>query len=227
MSSHPTVAVTGTGLPAQRLRARIRRSAVRINIVSDALRAGVAVHERSAPAGSYLDLMSADRDGEVFLDDPRAVDYVASMLEHLAVVGAHSLTVRKPIENEWAAIGTPRRRRSRLRRFRPDDYEWVGAESIEDDVVDGMAVLSVDGDELSARVRVTGHLDPLDGRYHWAGVVFGDEVRRWKNNRVTTVAVAMDGGEPVGARLAEVTPAGTVRIVGVGAPPYALDALVV
>lgn len=227
MSSQPAVAVTGTGMPAQRLRARIRRSPVRLDIVSDSLRAGVVVHERSAPAGSYLGLVSADRDGEVFLDDPRAVDYVASMLEHLAVIGAHSVTVRKPIENEWAAIGTPRRRRSRLRRFRPDDYDWVGVESIEDEVVDGKAVLSVDGDELWARVRVSGHLDPLDGRYHWAGVVFGDAIRQWKANRVTAVTVAMDGGEPVVARLAEMTPTGAVRIVGVGEPPYALDVLVV
>ncbi|MXP21519.1 DUF4873 domain-containing protein [Gordonia sp. HNM0687] len=225
MTGDPTVAITGSGALAQRLRARIRRSPLSIGVLEDGRRAGVVVRDRAAPTGAYLDLVTADREGEVFLDDPRALDYVVTMIEHLAITGARTVVVRRPVENEWAAVGSPRRRRSRLRRFRPDDYDWIGSESIDDEIVDAAAVLSADGDELVARFRVLGHFEPLDGRYHWAGTVFGDEVRRWKERRVTAVTVAMDGREPVDARLAEVTPTGAVRIVGVGAPPYALDAL--
>ncbi|NED69820.1 DUF4873 domain-containing protein, partial [Streptomyces sp. SID10244] len=80
----------------------------------------------------------------------------------------------------WAAVGSERARRKRLRAFRPDDYVWIGTESIDDDIFDGDALLSADGDEVKAHLRVSGYLDPLDGLYHWAGTVFGADVRTWK-----------------------------------------------
>ncbi|MEE3852282.1 DUF4873 domain-containing protein [Gordonia sp. LSe1-13] len=228
MTTAASVAVCGRGPLAERLRSRVRRSPLPIEIIDDGRRAGLIVRAGPAPAGSYLGLVTASREGEVFLDDARALDYVVAMIEHLAMSGAVSVTVRRPIENEWAMIANPRRRRARLRRFRPDDYDWPGVESIDDEVFDGAAAVSADGcADLVVRLRLVGHLDPLDGRYHWAGTAFGNEIRRWKDDRVRSVTVSIDGREPVDARLAEVTPSGAVRIVGVGAPPYVLDDLMV
>jgi hypothetical protein len=90
-------------------------------------------------------------------------------------------------------------------------------------VYDGAAVLTVDGHALDVRVRLTGHLDPIDGRYHWQGTVFEtlpDDVQR----RSTTVSIAIDG-HSVPARITERTPWGTHSIAGVGAPPYTLAAI--
>ncbi|NED69604.1 DUF4873 domain-containing protein [Streptomyces sp. SID10244] len=41
------------------------------------------------------------------------------------------------------------------------------------------------------------------------------------------VTVSIGGGGPVDARLAEVTPSGAVRVVGVGEPPYPLEPLTI
>jgi hypothetical protein len=70
---------------------------------------------------------------------------------------------------------------------------------------------------------VRGYFEPLDGHYHWAGIAFGESVRALKDARATDVLVAVDGRDAVPARLTETTPWGTVRITGVGQPPYRLD----
>nr|WP_237421872.1 DUF4873 domain-containing protein [Gordonia sp. SID5947] len=198
-----------------------------IEIVDDPAPGDLTVREESAPAGGYLGVASASRPGEFFLADDRAIGYILDLIEHFVVSGARSAVVRRPIEIEWAAVGSRRERRKRIRRFRPDDYDWIGTESIDDDVFDGDATLSADGDEIAARLRICGYLDPLDGQYHWAGTAFGTDVRTWKDARVKNVTVSVGGRDPVDARLAEVTPSGTVRVVGVGEPPFALDSLTV
>lgn len=226
MTDAAAVAVLGAGPLARRLRNRIMHSPLPIEIVDEASPGDVTVHEASAPPGSYLGVATVDRPGEVFLDDDAALDYVVALVEHFATSGATSVTVRRSLENEWRSVCSGRLRHKRLRRFRPDDYTWIGVPAIDDDVFDGEAVLRTDDDEIVARVRIAGALDPLDGRYHWAGTAFGDEVRRWKDDRTTTVSVSVGGGGAVDARLAEVTPSGAVRVVGVGEPPYPLEELV-
>jgi cation diffusion facilitator CzcD-associated flavoprotein CzcO len=87
---------------------------------------------------------------------------------------------------------------------------------------DGAATLTVAGAQREVRVRLTGHLDPLDGRYHWQGTVFdeltGLDDGALKNSRVATLTV---GERSAPARIVEQTPWGTHSVAGVGTPPYA------
>jgi cation diffusion facilitator CzcD-associated flavoprotein CzcO len=94
-----------------------------------------------------------------------------------------------------------------------------GAEDESHETYDGAATLTVAGAQREVRVRLTGHLDPLDGRYHWQGTVFdeltGDAL---KNSRAATLTV---GERSAPARIVEQTPWGTHSVAGVGTPPYA------
>ena len=45
--------------------------------------------------------------------------------------------------------------------------------AVEDDVYDGDATVHLGDATCLARVRLTGHFDPIDGHYHWQGTVFG------------------------------------------------------
>jgi Domain of unknown function (DUF4873) len=88
------------------------------------------------------------------------------------------------------------------------------------DLYDGPAQLRVDDVEHAVRVRLSGHLDPIDGRYHWRGMVFD-----WSPATAARLPqpVRMSvGAHTAEAQLTEVTPWGTHSVVGVGAPPYPL-----
>ncbi|OBC01451.1 DUF4873 domain-containing protein [Mycobacterium sp. 852002-40037_SCH5390672] len=94
-----------------------------------------------------------------------------------------------------------------------------------DDTYDGAATLDIAGTRHSVRVRLTGHLDPIDGHYHWQGTVFGsasgplpDDIL--KQARTATLTV---GESSAPARIVEHTPWGTHSVAGVGAPPYTLS----
>jgi cation diffusion facilitator CzcD-associated flavoprotein CzcO len=95
----------------------------------------------------------------------------------------------------------------------------------DDETYDGAATLTIAGASHPVRVRLTGHIDPIDGYYHWQGTVFSaltdplpDETV--KQGRAATLTVG-DCSAP--ARIVEQTPWGTHSIAGVGAPPYALN----
>lgn len=83
-------------------------------------------------------------------------------------------------------------------------------------VYDGPAAIHVNNADHGVRVRLTGHLDPIDGRYHWRGMVFelSSEVRIPQ-----TVHISV-GDHTAAGQLTEVTPWGTYCVAGVGAPPY-------
>lgn len=88
-----------------------------------------------------------------------------------------------------------------------------------EDTYDGAATLEIGGTSRPVRVRLTGHLDPLDGNYHWQGTVFDtlpDESLR--QARTATLSV---GQHSAPARIVEQTPWGTHSVAGVGTPPYA------
>ncbi|GAB92232.1 DUF4873 domain-containing protein [Gordonia rhizosphera] len=221
------VAVIGTGPGAAALRERITRSPLAIRIVGAPEGAALVIREGPPAPRSYLGLADAARPDEFVLHDARAVGYLADLIEHFVVSAATSVAVRRPIQAEWARIGSDRRQRRRLRHFRESDYDWVGPESIEEGVFSGEGVLTGDDAPLRVRLRLLGHVDPLDGHYHWGGTAFGPQVRDWKQRRISWVEVSIDGREPVPARLTEITPLGDVRIVGEGAPPYALEPLLV
>ncbi|WP_197374084.1 DUF4873 domain-containing protein [Mycolicibacterium baixiangningiae] len=89
----------------------------------------------------------------------------------------------------------------------------------ESGVFDGDAELDVAGVRCPVRVRLTGHLNPIDGRYHWQGLAYGapEDVQTgtpaqlWIENRSAAV------------RLVERIPSGQLMVSGVGAPPYDLS----
>jgi hypothetical protein len=86
-----------------------------------------------------------------------------------------------------------------------------------DDVYDGPAVLRVADADHPVRVRLTGHLDPIDGRYHWRGTIFESV----PDDVLTTPRVSLTIGDRCAdGRITERTPWGTYSVAGEGAPPF-------
>jgi hypothetical protein len=78
--------------------------------------------------------------------------------------------------------------------------------------------------DVDVTVTVTGHLEPLDGQYHWYGRVQRDEVLdRAKASGATEVVLTIGDGAPAPARLAEHDAWGNLRITGTGRPPFELE----
>jgi cation diffusion facilitator CzcD-associated flavoprotein CzcO len=102
-------------------------------------------------------------------------------------------------------------------------FDLTSGASEDDANYEGAATLTIAGSEHSVRVRLAGHLDPIDGHYHWQGTVFGSAVlpdEALKQARTATLTV---GERSASARIIEQTPWGTHTVAGVGAPPYALS----
>lgn len=90
-------------------------------------------------------------------------------------------------------------------------------EGVADDVYDGPAVLRVAEADHQVRVRLTGHLDPVDGKYHWRGTIF----ESIPDDVLTTPRVTLTVGDRCAqGRITERTPSGTYSVAGEGAPPF-------
>ena len=89
---------------------------------------------------------------------------------------------------------------------------------------DGPAVLLAGDLALDVTVHLDGHLEPLDGRFHWYGrIERSDGVAAVKDGGGTTARLVIAGGQPAELRLAEHDPWGHVQVSGTGAPPYPLE----
>jgi Domain of unknown function (DUF4873) len=97
-------------------------------------------------------------------------------------------------------------------------FDLSSAVGAHDDTYDGPATLTAADACEQVRVRLTGHVDPIDGQYHWQGTVFGQLPVDLKRAKSATLAV---GERIASARIIEETPQGTHSIAGVGAPPFA------
>ncbi|MEM6105959.1 DUF4873 domain-containing protein [Mycobacterium sp. 050272] len=100
----------------------------------------------------------------------------------------------------------------------------LSSRAADDAIYDGSATLTIAGTSLPVRVRLTGRLDPIDGRYHWQGTLFGSPAQplpdeAFKQIRMATLTV---GERSAAARIVEQTPWGTHAVAGVGTPPYAM-----
>ena len=85
---------------------------------------------------------------------------------------------------------------------------------------DGPATAVHDGADFPARVRLTGHLDPIDGQYHWQGTLYADIPGQRVTGSRVTIRI---GTHSAGARISEQTPWGTLAVIGAaGYPPFAL-----
>lgn len=113
------------------------------------------------------------------------------------------------------------RSRVRARRWYPGGlarrFYLTGTETVEDEVYDGPATLTLTDREISTRIRLTGHLHPVDGRFHWQGSVFDTTAI----DRAGPVRLTI-GETTVDAKLTERTAQGMFMIVGSGPPPYPL-----
>ena len=106
------------------------------------------------------------------------------------------------------------------RRLAASAFDLVSSVSVQDDIYDGPATVTVADICRDARVRIAGHIDPIDGQYHWQGTLFGQfpaEVL----TRVRTVTLVV-GERSVSARITEETPQVTHSIAGAGSPPFTL-----
>ena len=109
----------------------------------------------------------------------------------------------------------------RMRQIAPTAFDLSSHIGIADDLYDGAAILRIGDDQRQVRVRLSGRLDPIDGRYHWQGTIFDALPDAMLTNpRPVTVTI---GDRSAEARITERTPQGRYSVAGVGAPPYALD----
>ena len=238
------VGLVGSGPAIAAMRARLRRSPDEIEIADVATvgefdvtcdewdnreRSHLLITSDPAPDGSYLGV-ACSRQANLFhvgSTDSSIVDYVGAAIDEMARSGATRVQVRVPIERSWLryvrAGGGELKLIRKLKRFDASDYDYTSADIRDEGIYDGSVVIRHEEDEITARIRVQGYLDPLDGRFHWAGIAFGDQVRALKDAKASSVEVLADGGEPARARLTEITPWGTVRITGTGTPPYPLE----
>ncbi len=94
----------------------------------------------------------------------------------------------------------------------------------DDQTYDGLATLTIAGTSHPVRVRLSGRLDPIDGRYHWQGTLFSSPTQPLPDgvlNQIRTATLTV-GERSAAARIVEQTPWGTHSVAGVGAPPYAM-----
>ncbi|MGB6210040.1 DUF4873 domain-containing protein, partial [Mycobacterium sp.] len=94
------------------------------------------------------------------------------------------------------------------------------SEGVHDDTYDGQAILTAAGASKHVRVQLIGHVDPIDGQYHWQGTIFDILPEDLVRARTLTLAV---GARSAPTRIIEETPQGTHTIAGVGLPPFALE----
>ncbi len=99
-------------------------------------------------------------------------------------------------------------------------FDLTSDEDVEAGIYDGSATLTIADASQQVRVRLTGHLNAIDGKYHWRGTVFGQALGgNLMRSPQTTLTV---GERSAVARITEQTSGGTMWVTGVGAPPFAV-----
>lgn len=148
--------------------------------------------------------------------------YIDECLALMARCGSTRIEVRGSTQRVFNDRGASRSTDwRRMRKHMLSAFDLTSATGVEDVVYDGPAV--VGDNEREVRVRLTGHLDPIDGRYHWQGMVFEaipDDARERQQPLHITI-----GGRTAQARITERTPWDSYSVAGVGEPPFALPAL--
>jgi Domain of unknown function (DUF4873) len=88
------------------------------------------------------------------------------------------------------------------------------------DLYDGPASVRIGDEERAVRVRLAGHVDPIDGRYHWQGTVFDALPNHVRLPQQVILSVDDTQAE---ARITERTPQGGYSVAGAGVPPFAVE----
>jgi len=91
-----------------------------------------------------------------------------------------------------------------------------------DEEYDGPARLVVGGREVTVRVRLSGHFEPISGRYHWAGRLHPSPELSAAVRPNAAVRLVTEGGRAADATVREEDPWGGFRVSGSGRPPFAV-----
>jgi len=150
---------------------------------------------------------------------PHVAERLRYVVECLQLMGRHSrIEVRRSAQsvfNERVHLRRP------TCRVDASAFDLSSAGSAAEDTYQGPATLTVDNSSEQVRVLLTGHVEPIDGHYHWQGTVFGQISDAARRARSVTVTVR---GRSAPARITEQTPQGTHSIAGAGEPPFLLPA---
>jgi Domain of unknown function (DUF4873) len=148
-------------------------------------------------------------------------DFGAAMryvVECVQLMGRHSrIEVRRSAQrvfNERVHLRQPPRH---LNASAFDISSFGGAD---EEMYEGPATLTAADTRAQVRVLLAGHIEPIDGQYHWQGTVFDRLPMELVRARTVTLTV---GEHSAPARITEETPQSTHSIAGVGAPPFPLQ----
>ena len=88
----------------------------------------------------------------------------------------------------------------------------------------GEALVLAEEREIAVDVVLRGYFEPIDGRFHWYGRLRpNDEITDMAASRKVPVVLRTPVGEAVGS-LSEPDPWGRYRVLGIGRPPFPVDA---
>jgi hypothetical protein len=194
--------------------------AVRAGLPDDTLVGGRGVRIQQAwvdGAEPYLGVALHGFPNYFTVSGTEAIRYV---VECLQLMGRHSrIEVRRSahtVFNERVHLDKP------ARRLDASEFDISSSGGADEDIYDGPATLAAGDHCEQVRVLLTGHIEPIDGQYHWQGTVFDALPAELVKARTMTVTV---GECCAPARITERTPQGTHSIAGVGAPPFPLKSL--
>lgn len=140
--------------------------------------------------------------------------YIVGCLALMNRAGATRIEVRRSVQQVF-------NERVRLRSGRlhvvPSAFD-LSCHASDDTVYDGTATLTIATVSRHVHVRLSGYLDPIDGQFHWRGMVL-ESLPAELLGKARTVTLSV-GERSAPARITEQTPWGGHSIVGVGAPPY-------
>lgn len=153
------------------------------------------------------------------------LDYIAGCLGLMKRTTSSRIEVLYSSQRMFAMGGADRSNRTdaafwrRAATLAPTAFDLSSHIGVDDEVYDGQATLRVADRERSVRVRLSGHIDPIDGRYHWQGTILGPQPEGIRPGAVTLTI----GEQTADCRITERTQQGGYSVAGVGMPPYTLD----
>lgn len=149
------------------------------------------------------------------------IRYVVACLRAMAAERATRIEVRRSTQqvfHDRYATRSGDRYWAKMTKLIPTAFDiWSPAEE-PDELYEGPATVSAPDVDITVRARLTGHLEPIDGRFHWQGILSGELPDTMVKARNVAVTIA-DRTSP--GRLGELTPWG-YSVTGVGAPPFPL-----
>lgn len=153
------------------------------------------------------------------------VDLIATWVRALQRQSGTRIEVRASTQHEYHRRLDPTPSMRRHGRPKPHHFDiTVAADRHPDHDYAGPAVLDLPGAEYSVLATLTGHLDPIDGRYHWYGRLDPTETATLPEPTRASAFLVLPGREPAAAHLTERDPWGNLRVTGIGTPPFALEA---